>query len=49
MAFLEAKMLLSMILQRFHLTLVPGQKVVPDTSLTLPMRYPLMMTVKPRH
>ena len=48
MAFLEAKMLMAMILQKFHLTLVPGQKVVPDTSLTLPMRFPLLMTVTKR-
>jgi len=34
-AMLEAKIMLSMIIKRFHFELVPGQKHVPDIAVTL--------------
>ena len=34
-AMLEARILLAMIVRRFHLELLPGQKHVPDIAVTL--------------
>ncbi|CAF2948263.1 unnamed protein product [Rotaria sp. Silwood2] len=34
-AMLEAKIMLSMIIRRFHIELIPGQKYVPDIAITL--------------
>jgi cytochrome P450 len=34
-AMLEAKIMLSMIIKRFHFELIPGQKHVPDIAITL--------------
>ncbi|KAL6071642.1 Cytochrome P450 monooxygenase pc-3 [Balamuthia mandrillaris] len=36
MAYLEAKMVVAHILQRFHMRLVPGHKVIPKKSIVLP-------------
>jgi hypothetical protein len=32
---LEAKIMLSMIIRRFHFEVIPGQKHVPDIAITL--------------
>lgn len=34
-AMLEAKIMLSMIIRRFHIELIPGQNHVPDIAVTL--------------
>ena len=34
-AMLEAKIILALALRRFHFDLVPGQKLVPDTAITI--------------
>lgn len=38
--------MLATILPRFDLTLVPGQKIVPQPSITMRPRYGLKMKVK---
>ena len=45
-AQMEAALMLATILQRFALTLVPGQKIVPQPSITMRPRYGLKMKVK---
>jgi cytochrome P450 len=45
-AQMEAALMLATILQRFDLTLVPGQKIVPQPSITMRPRYGLKMKVK---
>lgn len=44
-AQMEAALMLATILQRFDLTLVPGQKIVPQPSITMRPRYGLKMKV----
>ena len=34
-AMLEAKIMLAMIIKRFHFELIPGQKHVPDIAVTI--------------
>ena len=34
-AMLEAKIMLAMILRRFHLQVIPGQKKTPDIAVTI--------------
>ena len=34
-AMLEAKIMLALIIKRFHFELVPGQKHVPDVTVTI--------------
>jgi len=48
MAYLEAKCCAAMLLQRFQFRVVDGHKVIPQTSVTLPMRYGLLMNVEAR-
>ena len=48
MATNEAITVLSLLCRKFKFELVPGTEVTYDTSLTLPMKNPLMMTVKSR-
>ncbi|GAB4201181.1 MAG: cytochrome P450 [Roseiflexaceae bacterium] len=38
-AMMEATLILAVVAQRFHLALVPGQRVVPQPSITLRPRY----------
>jgi len=38
---LEAKIMLSMIIRRFHIEVVPGQKHVPDIAITLRLFFSL--------
>ncbi|CAF4810305.1 unnamed protein product [Rotaria sp. Silwood1] len=47
-AMLEAKIMLSMILRRFHIELVPGQKHVPDIAITLRPKYAMWIRVSLR-
>ena len=47
-AMMEATLLLSTILQRFKLTLVPGQRIEPHPSITLRPRYGMHMTLHAR-
>ena len=47
-AMLEAMVILTMVLQRFHLSLVPGHKVEPKPGITLRTRHGLVMTLSPR-
>lgn len=46
MALLEVRILMSMILQRFDLQIVPGQKIEADIAITSPMRTPFYVSVK---
>jgi cytochrome P450 len=45
-AQMEAALMLATILQRVDLTLVPGQKIVPQPSITMRPRYGLKMKVQ---
>ncbi len=46
-ALMEAHLILATVAQRYHLHLVPGHAVEPETLLTLRPRYGLPMTLKP--
>ncbi|CAF1552887.1 unnamed protein product [Didymodactylos carnosus] len=48
-AMLEAKIMLSMIVQRFDLEFVEGQKIVPDVTITMRPKYGLFMRIKLRN
>ena len=47
-ALLEAKIMLSMFLQRCRLTLLPGQKIVPDVKITMRTKYGLWANLSAR-
>eukprot|EP00164_Ancoracysta_twista_P000368 GFYU01000506.1.p1 GENE.GFYU01000506.1~~GFYU01000506.1.p1 ORF type:complete len:556 (-),score=171.65 GFYU01000506.1:195-1862(-) len=48
MAFVEAKIALAHIVSKFNISLVPGHKVTYKTSLTLPMKDGLFVSLEPR-
>jgi len=49
MAYIETKVLLSMILQKYRLRLVPGQNIDYQNNITLPMRnFSMMMYAEKR-
>ena len=41
--------MLATLFQQFNVSLVAGQKVEEETALTLPLRYPLLVNITPRH
>jgi cytochrome P450 len=45
---MEASLITAMIAQRFRLDLVPGARVVPETTVTLRPRHGLPMTLHHR-
>ncbi len=47
LALLEAQVILPMVLQRFHLDLLPGMNVAPQPGITLRPHHGLPMTVHP--
>ncbi|CAF1052148.1 unnamed protein product [Rotaria sordida] len=47
-AMLEAKIMLLMIIRRFHIELVPGQKHVPDIAITLRPKHEMWMRMSLR-
>jgi cytochrome P450 len=47
-AIMEASLITAMLVQRFQLDLVPGARVVPETTVTLRPRYGLPMTLRRR-
>jgi cytochrome P450 len=47
-AMMEATLLLASIVQRFHLSLVPDQSIVPFPSITMRPKYGIRMTLKRR-
>jgi len=47
-AYLEAKMLLGLLVRRYDITVVPGQELVPRISITLPLKNGLLVRVQQR-
>lgn len=47
LAMLEMKIVVSRLLSRFHVSENPGQTITYCRSITLPMKYPMMVSVKP--
>jgi len=47
-AYLEAKILMTKLLQNFRLKVCPHQKIEALTTLTMPMKHGLYVTVEPR-
>ena len=47
-ALVEAQLLVALLLQRVELTLVPGQDVEPDPTITIKPKGPVMMTARAR-
>ncbi|CAF3514244.1 unnamed protein product [Rotaria sp. Silwood1] len=47
-AMLEAKIMLAMIIKRFRFELIPGQKHVPEITVTLRPKYGMWMKISPR-
>jgi len=48
MAYLEAKTLLSLVLRRYDITVVPGQEIIPKPSLVMPSKNGLKVTLAAR-
>jgi len=48
MAYLEAKVLICLILQKYKLRLVPGHPIVPAPAITIYSKHGMLMTVEPR-
>eukprot|EP00455_Lapot_gusevi_P030418 TRINITY_DN3273_c0_g1_i3.p1 TRINITY_DN3273_c0_g1~~TRINITY_DN3273_c0_g1_i3.p1 ORF type:complete len:497 (-),score=116.61 TRINITY_DN3273_c0_g1_i3:90-1580(-) len=48
-AFLEAKVIVVMLLQRFNFKLSAGQKIVPQVAITLRARYGITLELTPRN
>jgi cytochrome P450 len=46
LAMLEMKLVVSRLLSRFHVVETPGQTITYCRSITLPMKYPMMVTVE---
>ncbi|CAF1118279.1 unnamed protein product [Rotaria sordida] len=47
-AMLEAKIMLAVIIKRFRFELIPGQKHVPDMTITTRPKYGMWMKISPR-
>ncbi|CAF3277743.1 unnamed protein product [Rotaria socialis] len=47
-AMLEAKIMLAMIIKRFRFEIIPGQKHVPEITITMRPKYGMWMKVLPR-
>ncbi|CAF0997361.1 unnamed protein product [Rotaria sordida] len=47
-AMLEAKIMLALLVRRFHFELVPGQKHVPDIAVTIRPKYGMWMRISRR-
>ncbi|CAF3456617.1 unnamed protein product [Rotaria sp. Silwood1] len=48
-ALLEAKIILVMFIQRCNFEIIPGQKIVPDFTLTMRAKYGLLAKISRRH
>ncbi|CAF0946841.1 unnamed protein product [Rotaria sp. Silwood1] len=48
-ALLEAKIILAMFIQRCNFEIIPGQKIVPDFTLTMRAKYGLLAKISRRH
>ena len=48
-ALMEGQLILATVLSRFDLHLVPGQRIVPQPTVTLRPRYGIRMKIRPRH
>ncbi len=47
-ALMELTIIIAMVVQRYRLDLLPGQKIEPDPTVTLRPSAPVMVTVRPR-
>jgi cytochrome P450 len=47
-ALVEAQLILATVLQKFRLSLLPGQKIEPVPLVTLRPNVPIRMTLQPR-
>ncbi|MCB0036310.1 MAG: cytochrome P450 [Anaerolineales bacterium] len=48
-ALMEATLIMAMIAQRYKLNLIPGQRIEPETAITLRPRDGVQVTLRPRH